>query len=108
MRTLLVFLCLVGLANAEPFLVCDTYPASEQVIGFVYTVDSGAEVKVPYKEQVMSDGSTVAVLADMSFVADGNHKITVKAYNMWGESDPVPFDFTRKLPASSTNIRFRW
>lgn len=91
--------------NAEPFLVCDPYPVKP--IGFIYVLDNSTEVKVAYSEITTDDGERVAVVCDMAGAPEGDHKIIVRAYNEWGQSDPVPFDFNRSAPGGPGNIRFR-
>ena len=79
---------------ANPFLVCDPQPDTDE---FVVVID-GVQTIVPYQETVIG-GDTVVVLADLAGIEDGNHTVSVKAKNIWGESSPSPFLFSKILPS---------
>jgi hypothetical protein len=96
--TLLVLVCAVS-AHAAPFLVCDP---QENVDEYVVTID-GVETVVPYATAGFDDGE-FAVLMDLEGIADGDHAVTVKAQNVWGESSTVPFAFLRILPGEPGGI----
>ena len=37
-------------------------------------------------------------------LSNGMHEVSVKAKNIWGESEPVPFSFTREDPPTPVGI----
>ncbi len=100
MRKILFALAMVALfcvnAQAEPWLVCD---AQSDATGYIYKLNGGADVTVPYATQVIG-GQTVAVIADCASLPVGVFTYEVKAYKddpVWGrlESAIVPFSATR-------------
>ena len=103
---ILVVLLFAGPALADPWLVCDTYAAGEKPDGFKYTLDSGTEVSVAYSERVFGTENT-AVICDLAGVTTGNHNISVKAWNIWGDSASVPFALSKSLPGGPSHYRFR-
>ena len=85
-------LMLVGLAQAEPFLVCDP---QENVDSYVLSVNGGEEVQTPYPLHYD--------LGPLN-LSDGNNSLIVRAKNVWGESASVPFDFTKGLSGSPQGV----
>lgn len=83
----------------SPFLICDP---QTNVTHYVITW-LGGETKV-VEAYDLGDG-TVMLRHDLAGVAQGTHSIEVKARNQWGDSDAVPFDFTKELPGALVNIR---
>jgi len=90
---IVMFWLVPAIAYGAPFLVCDP---QENVEEYVVVLD-GVETIVPYTTAIF-DGEEAAVLLDLESVADGQHQVTVKARNVWGESNTVPFEFVRELP----------
>jgi len=84
-RIAVVFFLLSTTAIAKPFLVCDPQPG---VDGYALLANGG-EVN-----SVAVDGHLYYDLAD---VPVGNNDFSIRAYNKWGESMPVPFQFTRPV-----------
>lgn len=83
----LTILLFAAPAMASPYLVAD--PVTN-VDGYNLLVN-GVEVVV-LAEQV---GAEVRLHYDLVDIPVGPNEISVSAYNLWGESDPVPFDFVR-------------
>jgi hypothetical protein len=100
MKKLLIVVVLVlfvfsSLAMAKPFLVCDPQPGVDYIL-----LVNGVEVTSLAVED--------RLYYDLQDVPIGANDISVRAYNMWGESSPVPFSFAR--PANVTdpaNIRIQ-
>ena len=101
MKKLFITLAIVlfaASAMASPYLVCDPQPNAE---GYNMLVN-GVEVSV-LAEQV---GDEVRLHYDLADVPVGNNEFSVRAYNMWGESASVPFNFVRPADVTSpANIR---
>lgn len=104
--TILFLILTAAVATAQPFLVCDPYPAENQPTQFIVKVDQ-SETVTDYSEITTSAGERVAVVVDLAGYPDGLHKITVRAKNIWGESAPAPFEFNKQPPNPITNIRIR-
>lgn len=99
MRRLLIILAIILLpvmAQAEPWLVCD--PQSDAG-GYIYTLNGGADVVVPYTTKSMG-GVLYAVVTDLSWLPAGAFTFQVRAYRddpAFGrlESASVPFAGTK-------------
>jgi len=100
MKTLFLTLFLVfgfvGLVFAAPFLVCDP-----QVDVTEYIITGDISATTPAVD--LGDG-TVRMQYDLTGISEGPYNIEVKAKNIWGESIPVPFVFTKQLPDAPSNI----
>lgn len=90
--------CLVSLAHADPFLICDP---QTNVTHYVVTMD-GDTTTVPAFD--LGDG-TVMLKYDLAGIPMGPHNVEVKAKNVWEESTSVPFDFTKALPDVPAGLR---
>ncbi len=96
---LILFLCLWSAsAFASPFLYCDLQSNTDEFI----LVFNGVEEIVPYNE---TDG--VVILKDLEGIAEGDHSVSVKASNMWGESSEAPFAFAKTLPGVPAGVGLR-
>jgi hypothetical protein len=95
-----VVLLLCVNVQAEPFLVCDPQTDAD---GYMYKLNGGAEVIVPYTTAVMG-GRTVAVIADLAPLPIGPFSFQVKAYSIWGQSSEVPFAASKQLPGSVSRM----
>jgi predicted secreted protein len=102
----LVVMLLAVPALADPWLVCDPYPTGAKPDGFKYVLDTGTEVSVAYSERLFGT-ENCAVVCDLAGVTTGNHNISVKAWNIWGDSASVPFAFSKSLPGGPSQYRFR-
>jgi len=90
-KLILAILLFTTPAMASPFLVCDPQVG---VTGYVLLVN-GVEVTTP-----------APLHYDLAGVPVGPNEISVRAYNMWGESTPVPFEFVRPASVGSpANIK---
>lgn len=103
-----LFLMLFPFASfATPFLTAD--PQCYDVTGanascpMGYEVSEDGSVWAPLGDN--QTGDQVVVWQDMAGYAPGDHMIEVRAYNSWGVSDPVPFDFTAGAPVGPTGLR---
>ena len=92
MKKLIVLFILViaGIASASPFLVCDVDPAATS---YIVVMDSGDEIETP-----------APLHYNLVDIANGTHVVEVRAKNIWGVSSPSPFEFTKGLPGSPSNI----
>jgi len=92
MKKLIVLFILVmaGIVSASPFLVCDVDPAATS---YIIVMDSGDEIETP-----------APLHYDLVGINNGTHVVEVRAKNLWGESSSVPFEFTKELPGSPSNI----
>lgn len=98
---IMLFLFLSGMARAGPFLICD--PQTD-VTHYVVTIDGQTET-VPAFD--LGDG-TVMLKYDLSNVSEGQHICEIKAKNLWDESAPAPFVFTRAGPGVPGNVRIKF
>ena len=101
---MIVIFVFVGIAHGSPFLVSD--PASKWtgsgsgVEYYTIVLDS-----VEYRSDPQDLGNgTVRLYFDLAGISVGMHQAEVKAGNMWGESSPAPFEFTKSLPAAPIGI----
>jgi hypothetical protein len=105
MKKLLTYLVLsftlaVGTtAFAAPFVVSDSFQA-DVVDVCIITVDGSSS-----EMSASSTGTNEArCVYDVESVSDGSHTITMATKNVWGVSEPVPFNFTKTLPPVLTNL----
>ncbi|KKL80640.1 hypothetical protein LCGC14_2002770 [marine sediment metagenome] len=92
-----MLLFLVSIALAQPFLVSDPQTGAEE---YVVTIDGVEDIS---PAQDLGNG-TVRLYHDMAGVSDGLHNVEVKARNMWEDSLPTPFAFTRTPPGAPAGI----
>lgn len=94
MKTLFLFMVLILVpvtVMAGPFVVSDPYPSSgQQPDGFRGTVN-GVGFDVPYATD--ANGLRYFNLDLAGMWLTGTNSLIVRAYNIWGESETVPFDF---------------
>ena len=80
--------------DGEVYLVCDPQPGITQyrviVDGTDYVLDASADGSLHYL---------------INWVENGVHSVQVFAINMWGDSNPCPFDFTRNEPVAPQNLQ---
>jgi len=90
-----VFISLVFAVSAwaGPFLV--TNP-QENVTSYMVTIDGVTQEEPAFD---LGDGTTILHF-DLDAVTDGDHNCTVASKNMWGESETLPFQFSKMLPES--------
>jgi len=81
----------VNFVNASPFLVCDV---DENTTSYLVTLNSGNEIETP-----------APLHYDLVGINEGDHVISVKAKNVWGMSNAVPFEFRKASPQSPSNIK---
>jgi hypothetical protein len=102
MKKIILILCFLLIAIpcfGNPYLVCDTQPNVDHYI----VILDGVSEEVPYRE-IEINGEAKVELKDMAGIAEGNHTVEIYAVNVWGQSSPVPFSFTKELPDTPTNI----
>ena len=78
---------------ANPFLVSDPNENVEEI----RATWNGTETVLSKK----GDGS---IYHDLSGIADGDHVMSIKACNMWGCSEAIPFEFTKAIPESVSGL----
>ena len=100
-KMLVLFLILVpSLLWAGPFLVCDSYPAGDQPIGFRGTIN-GVAFETPYALHP-TDG---AIVYDCAALGPEKWDFqNIRAYNARGESVGIPFVWPA-LPGSPAGMR---
>ncbi len=82
-----------GISFASPYVVSNTFN-KESVEMCVINIDNTI---VEVEPQEVSE-TEARCIYDVGDVADGSHHITMSTKNIWGVSEPVPFDFTKELP----------
>jgi len=87
-------------ARAAPFLICDP---QTNVTHYIVTID-GVTTTSPAFD--LGDGK-VRLSVDLKDSPEGEHTCSIKAANLWDESDPVPFVFTRAGPDVLVNVRIQ-
>jgi len=103
MKKILIILTVLFLtadmAFASPFLICTPVTDAES---YLVKIDGAADpVEVPgYQTQ---DGK-IMIHWDLFEFANGNHHLEVAAKNMWGQSEYVPFDFTKQVAGNPLGI----
>ena len=80
-----ILFLMIGVCQAQPFLVCDTPDPAEQVTSYIIYQDA-VEIATPTAE---SDGS---LRMDLQAITPGVYTWTAKAVNAWGQSiDSDPY-----------------
>lgn len=102
MKKIILAISLLFTTNcfASPFIVTDAIDKS--MINSCTTIE-GTITKSFVPESV--DATTARCKIDLVGVTEGIHNLTLKLVNVWGESQPVPFTYTKKLPSAPSNIR---
>lgn len=72
------------------------------VTSFLVDIDGTVTESTP--QITDSETGEKRLFLDLTGIAQGDHHVTVTAKNLWGESNPVPFDFTVKLPSAPSGI----
>ena len=93
-----ILFAFVSLAQAEPWLVCNT---QTDATGYIWRLNGGAWNTVPYSTKVIGT-VTYAVITDAATVPSGIFTYEVKAYRddpVFGRSESaiVPFSGTRLI-----------
>lgn len=104
-KKLFIILAIIFMATTvlgSPYLVCD---CQDNVDYYVITIDSGTPIQSPAVETDCTGGQK-RISLDMAplNLADGQHSLVGKAANVWGESTPVPFDFSKGVPSTQSGI----
>jgi hypothetical protein len=98
----MITLTLSYTAFASPFLVCDPYANDETKPTYFVVVLNGVSHNSP--AVVLADG-TVRLEFDLGGLWNaGGNNVTVKAVNIWGESQNVPFAFIAGLPSDPSHV----
>jgi hypothetical protein len=98
--SLFCILIFIGTSFGSPFVV--TAPQDEALVtGYIVTLDATPTNVTP---QVLGDG-TVRCVYDLNGISEGNHSLSIKATNIWGESNDIPFSFTKALPPDPSSIQ---
>lgn len=103
MRNIILALVLIFISAtfvlASPFVVTD--PVSSKLL-------KECVIKIDGTESIINaqavDSDNVRCVIDVESVSEGEHTISIKAKNIWGESDEVPFVFSKQLPPNPSNI----
>jgi len=99
---ILAILFMTSTAWASPFLVCDCMDDVEQ---YEIIFDGGTPI---ISDAVTADctGGQKRINLDVGQLnlADGQHSLTGKAMNLWGESASTPFDFSKTVPVGLSGI----
>jgi len=104
MKKLLIILAIVFMASTAwtaPFLVCNCQDDFDGNYELVF--DGTISVTSPAQQYDCVDGQ-VRLSLDMAplALADGQHSMTGKAVNVWGETVEVPFGFNKVVPTNLT------
>ncbi len=97
---LVSFLVTTTYAVAAPNVVSDSFTAS-LVDECEITIDGTVTPVAP----VPTMAGQARCEFDVGGVSEGQHTISMLTRNVWGVSEPVPFDFAKELPPSLLNIR---
>ena len=92
-----------GSAVAAPYVVSDSFTAS-LVEQCVVVIDGTTNNVAP---ETTTAGQARCVY-DVAGVSNGAHAVAMYTTNVWGASDPVPFEFTKELPPTLQNIRLEY
>lgn len=92
MKTLVIVLAVLipVICSASPWLICDPQAG---VTSYQFTDDAFFATKT-----AEADGS---LRYDLAGIPSGTHNIQVRAANLWGVSDPSPFEFSVSIPTVS-------
>ena len=111
MKTLIVFLVLMGRSFAAPFLVCDQYPFQSEtglnIASFTIGGLPGSPITVPATIDPQSNGQYLHYdLATVSLQNGQVYTITAFATNVYGiPGAAATVIFTRGVPAPPSNFR---
>ena len=75
------------------FLVCD---AQIGVTHYALEINGAPVITVEAVDN--------ALRYDLTGLPDGLHDFTIRAKNIWGLSDPIPFGFSKGVPAAPSGI----
>jgi len=99
---ILAIMLMASTAWANPFLVCD---CQDDVTQYEIIFDGGTPI---ISDAVTADctGGQKRINLDVGplNLADGQHSLTGKAMNLWGESASTPFDFNKTVPVGLSGI----
>ena len=100
---ILAIVLMASTAWSAPFLVCDCQTDFDGHYELVF--DGGTPINADALQYDCPTGE-VRVNYDVAplGLADGQHTLTGKAVNVWGESIEVPFDFNKVVPANLLGI----
>lgn len=76
---------------AAPFMVCDP---QENVTSYIVTMNGTSE---EVQAQDLEDNTT-RLYYDLEGIVNGVYDCNVTARSMWGDSEPVPFSFSKTMP----------
>jgi hypothetical protein len=86
----------IALVNIDG--VAYLFSDAQESIQFYRVIVDGEDFVVDAED----DGS---LLYSLDGLEDGVHSIEAYAINMWGNSNPAPFGFTKQLPSAPENLR---
>jgi len=90
----IIWLVIIGLAYASPFLICDPQSGVTS-----YQITGWSETNVT----AQADGSLRMDVADA--VQGTTYNLTIAACNVWGCSTTVPFVLQKQLPSAPSQLR---
>jgi hypothetical protein len=106
---LFLFLALAGVANAAPYLVSDPYvPQSDPNLNPVQFIIHGLQASDITVNATTLSGGNLVLEYDLATLPNGTYHVTAAAVNIFGGESPFstpPFDFTKGVPSTPTNLR---
>ena len=111
-RIAAIVLLSAAVSWAQPYLVSDPQCKYDGVrydgtkgcaAGFEISTDAGGSWQPAGSMDVGTD--KIRLSHDLVGTADGTHNIQVRAVNVWGDSKPVPFDFSAGAPSALNGLR---
>jgi len=90
-------------AMAAPFLTCKQAPVEDGVTKYIVVWKSftpkgtTSEVPLQFQDSEFTDDYRYVDLAEL-VTTEGVYKVEGYTENVWGRSDPTPFEFTKTLP----------
>lgn len=106
-KALAILALIAGNAMAQPFLVCDPYPANtdatQVVQSFTITGIGTSPITTP---AVLNADGTQSLHYDLSSLGNGSVTVTVAATNQWGTgAASVPFSFTKAVVGAPSHVK---
>ena len=106
---LIFWVLLVQAAHGAPYLISDSYvPQSDPNLNPTQFVIQGLSANPITINATTLSGGNIVLEYDLATLPNGTYHVTAAAVNIFGGESPFsspPFDFTKGVPGTPTNLR---